>query len=251
GACADRNRHMKTLPRSFLQTVRRHPFRFAMADGRMPQVRYFDALVKTIFLARRLRSRWRGQEMVGILLPPSIPGALVNLAALLMGKVPVNLNYTSSNESLTACAQQCNLQTVVTSRQFLERVHVQPPAEAIFLEDLAANPRVAERAFALLASCLLPARGIEAFFGVARRASLDDVATIIFSSGSTGDPKGVILTHYNIASTVDQLNQVVMLHEEDRIMRIHRFFHWFGRTCKLCLTRSSGIGIVFTPNPLN
>ena len=250
-AFAHRKRHMKTLPRSFLQTVRRHPFRFAMADGRMPQVRYFDALVKTIFLARRLRSRWRGQEMVGILLPPSIPGALVNLAALLMGKVPVNLNYTSSNESLTACAQQCNLQTVVTSRQFLERVHVQPPAEAIFLEDLAANPRVAERACALLASCLLPARGIEAFVGAERRARLDDVATIIFSSGSTGDPKGVILTHYNIASNVEQLNQVVMLNSTDRILGILPFFHSFGFTGTLCLPVALGLGVIYHPNPLD
>ena len=250
-AFAHRKRHMKTLPRSFLQTVRRHPFRFAMADGRMPQVRYFDALVKTIFLARRLRSRWRGQEMVGILLPPSIPGALVNLAALLVGKVPVNLNYTASNESLTACAQQCNLQTVVTSRQFLERVHVQPPAEAIFLEDLAANPRVAERACALLASCLLPARGIEAFVGAERRARLDDVATIIFSSGSTGDPKGVILTHYNIASNVEQLNQVVMLNSTDRILGILPFFHSFGFTGTLCLPVALGLGVIYHPNPLD
>ncbi|OLC85366.1 MAG: hypothetical protein AUH88_06725 [Acidobacteria bacterium 13_1_40CM_4_61_5] len=250
-AFAHRKRHMKTLPRSFLQTVRRHPFRFAMADGRMPQVRYFDALVKTIFLARRLRSRWRGQEMVGILLPPSIPGALVYLAALLMGKVPVNLNYTSSNESLTACAQQCNLQTVVTSRQFLERVHVQPPAEAIFLEDLAANPRVAERACALLASCLLPARGIETFVGAERRARLDDVATIIFSSGSTGDPKGVILTHYNIASNVEQLNQVVMLNSTDRILGILPFFHSFGFTGTLCLPVALGLGVIYHPNPLD
>jgi len=250
-AFAHRKRHMKTLPRSFLQTVRRHPFRFAMADRRTPRVRYFDALVKTIFFARRLRSLWRGQEMVGILLPPSIPGALVNLAALLVGKVPVNLNYTASNESLTACAQQCNLQTVVTSRPFLERVHVRPPAEAIFLEDLAANPRVAERACALLASCLLPARGIEAFVGAERRARLDDVATIIFSSGSTGDPKGVILTHYNIASNVEQLNQVVMLNSTDRILGILPFFHSFGFTGTLCLPVALGLGVIYHPNPLD
>src|SRR6266568_7649635 len=250
-AFAHRKRHMKTLPRSFLQTVRRHPFRFAMADRRTPRVRYFDALVKTIFFARRLRSLWRGQEMVGILLPPSIPGALVNLAALLVGKVPVNLNSTASNESLTACAQQCNLQTVVTSRPFLERVHVRPPAEAIFLEDLAANPRVAERACALLASCLLPARGIEAFVGAERRARLDDVATIIFSSGSTGDPKGVILTHYNIASNVEQLNQVVMLNSTDRILGILPFFHSFGFTGTLCLPVALGLGVIYHPNPLD
>ena len=70
--------------------------------------------------------------MVGILLPPSIPGALVNFAAMLMGKVPVNLNYTASNETLESCAKQCNLKTVITARAFLERVHVQPPGRNYF-----------------------------------------------------------------------------------------------------------------------
>ena len=97
--------------------------------------------------------------MVGVLLPPSIPGALVNLAAMLMGKVPVNLNYTASNETLASCAEQCNLKTVITARAFLERVHVQPPAETVFLEDLAEKPGFGERLGAALA-CLLPARSI-------------------------------------------------------------------------------------------
>ena len=75
----------------------RHPFRFAMADATAPKVSFSSALMRTIFLARRLRKVWAGQEMVGMLLPPSVPGALVNFAALLMGKVPVNLNYTVSD----------------------------------------------------------------------------------------------------------------------------------------------------------
>ena len=246
-----RKRGMKTLPRSFLQTVRRHPFRFAMADGRTSRVGYFSVLVKSLFLARRLRGHWRGQEKVGILLPPSIPGALVNYAALLMGKAPVNLNYTASNEVLLSCAQQCNLQTVVTSRQFLERVRIQPPAEAIYIEDLAANLRLTERAAALSAAIFLPAAAMEAFAGAQHRAQLDDVATIIFSSGSTGDPKGVLLSHYNIASNIEQLNQVVMLHSKDRVLGILPFFHSFGFTGTLCLPAVMGIGVVYHPNPLD
>ena len=65
-----------------------------MADAQSPKVSFGAALVRTVFLARRLRKVWAGQQMVGLLLPPSVPGALVNFAALLMGKVPVNLNYT-------------------------------------------------------------------------------------------------------------------------------------------------------------
>src|SRR5437016_14589716 len=115
-----RKKRMHTLPQSFVYSARRHPFRFAMADGQRPKLRWFAVLVGAVVLARKLRKHWQGQEMVGILLPPSVPGALVNFAAMLMGKVPVNLNYTVSNETLASCAQQCNLKTVVTARVFLE-----------------------------------------------------------------------------------------------------------------------------------
>ncbi len=245
-----RKSHMQTLPRSFLHTARRHAFRFAMADGQTPKLNYFAVLARTLFLARRLRKYWRGQEMVGVLLPPSIPGALVNLAAMLTGKVPVNLNYTASNETLESCAKQCDLKTVITARAFLERVHVQPPAEAIFIEDLAKSPRLGERVCAALAACL-PARILEKYAGAARQVRLDDVATIIFSSGSTGEPKGVVLTHYNVAANVEQLNQVFLLHSNDRIMGILPFFHSFGFTGTLCLPAATGIGVVFHPNPLD
>jgi len=245
-----RKRHMRPLPRTFLYTARRHPFRFAMADGQTPKLTFFAALARTLFLARRLRKTWQGQEMVGVLLPPSIPGALVNLAAMLMGKVPVNLNYTASNETLESCARQCNLKTVITARAFLERVHVQPPAETIFLEDVAQKPRFSERLGAALA-CLLPPRSVQKYAGAERKTRLEDIATIIFSSGSTGEPKGVVLTHYNVASNVEQLNQVFLLHSNDRIMGILPFFHSFGFTGTLCLPAATGIGVVFHPNPLD
>ncbi|MGB6670526.1 MAG: acyl-[ACP]--phospholipid O-acyltransferase [Candidatus Acidiferrum sp.] len=245
-----RKPQMRPLPRTFLYTARRHPFRFAMADGQTPKLTFFAVLARTLFLARRLRKTWQGQEMVGILLPPSIPGALVNFAAMLMGRVPVNLNYTASNETLESCAKQCNLKTVITARAFLERVHVQPPAETIFLEDLARKPRFGERLGAALAF-FLPARLVEKYAGAERKTEIEDIATIIFSSGSTGEPKGVVLTHYNVAANVEQLSQVFLLHSNDRIMGIPPFFHSFGFTGTLCLSAATGIGVVFHPNPLD
>ena len=250
-AFARRKKRMHTLSETFTYTARRHPFRFAMADGQRPKLSYFSALVGALVLARRLRTHWQGQEMVGVLLPPSVPGALVNFAAMLMGKVPVNLNYTVSNETLASCAAQCNLKTVVTARVFLEKVKVQPPGEVLFIEDIAKDPGFGEKLAAMLAACFLPARALAKFAGSERRAVLDDIATIIFSSGSTGDPKGVVLTHYNIASNVEQLNQVFMLHAHDRILGILPFFHSFGFTGTLCLPAATGIGVVFHPNPLD
>jgi len=244
-----RKRLMKPLQRSFIQTARRHRRRFAMTDGITPPIDFGTALARTVFLARRLRSIWRDQEKVGILLPPSVGGALVNLAALLMGKVPVNLNYTASNEVLASCAKQCGLQTVVTSKAFLDRVRLQVPGQPILLEEVAAAPGLAERAAAWFRSRLLPAGLLIRAIG-GRSVRLDDVATIIFSSGSTGDPKGVVLTHYNIASNVDQLNQVFMLGPRDRILGILPFFHSFGFTGTLGMPAAVGIGVVFHPNPL-
>jgi acyl-[acyl-carrier-protein]-phospholipid O-acyltransferase / long-chain-fatty-acid--[acyl-carrier-protein] ligase len=253
GVCAfqRRRRYMKPLTRSFVNAARRHPRRFAMADGRTLKLTFGDSLIKTVFLARRLRPLWRDQKMVGVLLPPSIPGALVNWAALLLGKIPINLNYTSSNESITSCAKQCDLKTVVTSRQFLEKVPVQSPGEQIYAEDLALNPSFGEKMAALLAAKLLPARLLELFLGVSHPPSLDNTATVIFSSGSTGEPKGVVLSHFNLASNVEQLEQVFHLHDGDRILGILPFFHSFGFTGTLCLPPLAGMGVVFHVSPLD
>ncbi len=246
-----RKPHMRTIPRAFVHMARRHPFRFAMADGKTPRLRYLPALAKCIFLARRLRKHWQEQSMVGLFLPPSIPGALANYAALLAGRIPVNLNYTASRETLESCARQCQLKTALTSRLFLEKIRIEPPGEILFLEDIAENPRFGERISALLTALFLPTRFLARFCGGRRPATLDDTATIIFSSGSTGDPKGVVLSHYNVASNVEQLMQVFSLHSTDRILGILPFFHSFGFTGTLCLPPAAGMGVVFHPSPID
>src|SRR6185369_11773826 len=118
-AWKERKARMKPLHHAFVRSARLHPFRFAMADTQSPKVRFGSALIRAIFLAQRLKDVWSGQKMVGLLLPPSVAGALANFAALLLGKVPVNLNYTLSEEALGSCIRQCDLKTVVTSKTFL------------------------------------------------------------------------------------------------------------------------------------
>jgi len=246
-----RRNRMQPLQRQMVRTARRHPRRFAMADAQTPKVTFGGALVKTVFLARRLKKFWAGQDMVGIFLPPSVPGALVNQAALLMGKVPVNLNYTVSEASLASCAQQCRLKTVITSRTFLEKVKLTVPGETVFLEDLAANPTPAEKLATFLMAKFLPVGWLERAGGRERKIGLDDLATVIFSSGSTGEPKGVMLSHYNIGSNVAQLEQVFGLDKRDCILGILPFFHSFGFTGTLCLPATLGVGVAFHPNPLD
>ena len=189
--------------------------------------------------------------MVGLLLPPSVAGALVNHAALLCGKVPVNLNYTLSAESLASCVQQCGIRTVVTSRVFLEKVKLSVPGEVVYLEDVAANPSLPEKISAWLMTKLLPAGLLERALGNAKKTSLDDLVTVIFSSGSTGEPKGVMLSHYNVGANVEQLGQVFALDGGDRILGILPFFHSFGFTGTFALPAVLGTGVVFHPNPLD
>ena len=250
-AWSHRRKTMKPLHRAFVQRARRCPFRFAMADARVPKLNFGGALMKVVFLARRLRSDWAGQEMVGLLLPPSVAGALVNFAALLMGKVPVNLNYTLSEESLTSCIRQCKLQTVLTSQAFLDRVKVKIPCRTLLLEAIAAQPRTGEKMTALALAWFMPAGPLERAVGREKPGSLDDLATIIFSSGSTGEPKGVMLTHYNVASNAEQLGQLLDFGPQDRFLGILPFFHSFGFTATLTAPAVMGIGVAFHPNPLD
>jgi acyl-[acyl-carrier-protein]-phospholipid O-acyltransferase/long-chain-fatty-acid--[acyl-carrier-protein] ligase len=241
----------RTLDRAFVRTARRYFWRFAEADARVPKMRFAGVLVKTIFVARRLRSHWKDQPMVGLLLPPSVGGALVNYAAALMGRIPVNLNYTANNEIIASCARQCNLQTVVTSKAFLERFpKIEIPGRTILLEDALAKPGIFERLIAVLLTWLPPHDLLKALLG-ATKTRTDDLATVIFSSGSTGDPKGVMLTHHNIITNIRQVTQVFMLGTEDKVLGILPFFHSFGFTIGLWLPAVHGVGVVFHPNPLD
>ena len=246
-----RRSRMQPLQRAFVHTARRHPFRFAMADPRTVGMSFGSTLIKTVFLARRLKEAWSGQQMVGLLLPPSVAGALVNFAALLMGKVPVNLNYTSSEEGLSSCLQQCNIKTVLTSKTFLEKLKLSIPGDVLQLEEVADKPAVGEKIMAFLAARVMPVSWLERWLGRKEPAKLDDLATIIFSSGSTGEPKGVMLTHYNVGSNIQQLDQVFGLIPKDGFLGILPFFHSFGFTGTLWLPAVLGVRVVYYPTPLD
>ncbi|HEX4264141.1 MAG TPA: acyl-[ACP]--phospholipid O-acyltransferase [Verrucomicrobiae bacterium] len=273
-AWADRKERMKTLHRAFVGTARKHPLRFAMAAAQNPKVRFGAALARTIFLGRRLKKVWQGQKMVGLLLPPSVPGALVNFAAMLAGKVPVNLNYTVSEETLGSCIHQCEIKTVVTSRAFLEKVKLKVPGEVVFLEDVvrgsafrrneaaeppeggitnggAGSPSIVEKLTAFFMALFFPVGLLERALGCEKKVELDDLATVIFSSGSTGEPKGVMLSHYNVGSNIEQLEQVFGLGRSDCVLGVLPFFHSFGFTGTLCLPVVAGVGAIYHPNPLD
>lgn len=209
-------------------------------------------LAGAVALARRLRHDWAGQRHVGICLPPTIGGALVNLAATILGKVTVNLNFTAGTSGLESAAQQAGLQTVITSREFLEKAKVALPAglRPIFLEDVGAGLGTLEKLFCMAIGLFAPLRLLEWLCGADRPVGPDDPATIIFSSGSTGTPKGVVLTHYNILSNVEGVGQALNVGHRDRLLGVLPLFHSFG-FMSLWFSLKCGMGIVFHGNPLD
>jgi acyl-[acyl-carrier-protein]-phospholipid O-acyltransferase/long-chain-fatty-acid--[acyl-carrier-protein] ligase len=136
------------------------------------------------------------------------------------------------------------------------------PGRTLLLEDVLSSPHIGEKLAAFLLAWLTPGALLRKALGGARtisaaevgrksEAAIDSLATIIFSSGSTGDPKGVMLTHFNLASNIQQVSQIFMLGRSDRILGILPFFHSFGFMAALWLPAVNGAGVVYHPNPLD
>jgi len=248
-----RKSESEPLYRPFIRRARARPWRFSMADATRPKVSRFATLVGSIALGRALRADWEGQPRVGILLPPSVGGALVNFAASMAGRTTVNLNYTAGKAGLTSACEQAELKTVVTSGMFVAKANLELPenVRTIWIEDVAKGIGTGDKLVAMLLALFGPVRAIEGACGSIGRPQPDDVATIIFSSGSTGEPKGVQLTHFNLASNVEAAAQVIQCGPGDVMLGILPFFHSFGFMATLWLVANNGLGAVYHPNPLD
>ena len=243
----------RPLHHSFIRAARRHPLRLAFADAMRPRVSCLESLVGAIVLARALRPHWMNQYTVGILLPPSVGGAVVNLAATLSGRTVVNLNYTVGRSGIESMAKQASLETIVTSRMFLQKANLDMPEgiKIIWIENVRKTIGMAERVKAFAMALFAPIGMLEQGVGMIQRPQPDDLATIIFSSGSTGEPKGVMLSHFNVDSNVEAVIQVFHLGPQDRVLGILPFFHSFGYLATLWLAVNHGVGVVYHPTPLD
>ena len=250
-AWSHRKAESEALHVSFVRKARWRPFALAFADVTRPHVSGLQALVGAVSLARALKTHWEGQERVGILLPPTVAGALVNIAASLAGRVSVNLNFTSGRSGMESAIRQAGLKSLLTSRAFVEKAQIELPdtARVVWLEDVAASIGLGAKLAGLISS-LLPLRLLERACGSSRRRQPDDVVTVIFSSGSTGEPKGVELSHFNIRSNVDAIAQVLRARQGDRVLGILPLFHSFGYMA-LWFAAAKGLPMPLHPNPVD
>jgi acyl-[acyl-carrier-protein]-phospholipid O-acyltransferase/long-chain-fatty-acid--[acyl-carrier-protein] ligase len=253
-SCAiERNAQRPPPHRRFVRMAARQPNHPCFVDGMgvTPELTFGKALTAAMCFTEVLRPLLGDTKMVGLWLPPSPGGALANVALAFLGKVSVNLNYTSSVESIASSLRQCGIRHVLTSRKFVERVKLELPegVEPIYLEDI--RPKVTKwmQLRNYLAIRLLPAAIVEHFILKLGRHTNDDLATIIFSSGSTGDPKGVMLTHGNLAANIESAAHGIHLDSKDTLLGVLPFFHSFGYTITLWAPLNVGAAAVYYPDP--
>ncbi|MGA1871183.1 MAG: acyl-[ACP]--phospholipid O-acyltransferase [bacterium] len=238
------------LPDRFFIQARKSPLRKCMADSQGLVLTYWKAMVASLSLSKVIAKKFSHESYIGILLPPSVGASLTNIAISITGKIPVNLNYTASEEARDAAIRKCSICHVVTSRIFLEKAGLKEREDMTFIEEIKKEVRFTHKVLSLLGFWLLPRWIVRYFFRSEKGKDITSVATIIFTSGSTGDPKGVQLSHANINANIEGLYQVLHVNKQDTIMGVLPFFHSFGFTGTLWYPLTSGMSVVYHYNPV-
>lgn len=264
-AAIARNPSRRPVHRQFVRMAASHPFRPCLYDGmsKGPMLSYGKALAGAMCLTKLLRSRLGAEQNVAVWLPPGTGGVLANIALAFLGKTSVNLNYTSSPEGNLSCLRQAGCKQIITARRFTQRMPLNLPVPAgnaeqngdgthfefIHLDELMPLVGRWQKLWAFLKVLLLPGWFLDHILLGLGRHSSRDVATLIFSSGSTGDPKGVMLSHGNIAANVESMVQAIQLNPKDRLLGVLPLFHSFGYTVTLWAPLQVGASTVYYPDP--
>jgi acyl-[acyl-carrier-protein]-phospholipid O-acyltransferase/long-chain-fatty-acid--[acyl-carrier-protein] ligase len=245
---AERKQGRRPLGEAALRALRQRAWRPLLADTLGWSLTGWSAAAGACLCAARLRHLGPPGTPVGILLPASVAGALVNVGTQVAGLVPVNLNFTASPEALRSAITQSGLRVVITSPALLARLNIHDlPAGQLDIAAILQASRM-RRGFAALVGLLLPVRLI-----VRRAAGFggDTPAAILFSSGSTGTPKGIVLSHHNLFSNVESLRMVFETRADDRLLAALPFFHSFGFTASIWHPVLSGVPVTYHANPLD
>lgn len=219
------------LPRQFLRMCRRRMRANKVADSTGVELTGAGLLTRALLVRRVLRRCVLApdEQQVGVLLPPTVGGVVINAALALDRRVAVNLNYTVTSEVMNGCIARCGIRHVLTSRRVMDRFNLKLDATLFYLEDLLGIMKLSDKLLAAATAWLAPVSWLERWLGLTAVRD-DDLLTIIFTSGSTGCPKGVMLTHRNVASNVGAVDQLIQLKPEDVLVGILPIFHSFGYT---------------------
>ena len=239
---------------SWLKNAKKSKTAFAVADIEGVEISHKRFLTGVLLFSKKI-AEYSPEQNVGLLLPSSGGGAIASIAILSLGKTIVNLNFTAGKKALESATKQAELKHIYTSRKFLDKMLERgidlksffPNCKLLMLEDIREEISSLSRIGTLLKAILLPASVIrKSYF---KEVSMSDTAAILFSSGSEGSPKGVELSHSNIAANAKQAAIELSAVDTDVIMSTLPTFHAFGFAITTLMPLSEGIPIVCHADP--
>jgi len=237
------------LAEECVRGLKRRRFATAVIEGidhtRLSRAKLLGAAAA---LSRHLRKEF-SDERIAIVLPASKGSMVANLAVTLANKVPVDLNFTMGRAANESCCRRANLRVAISATPFMERLKDFPwPERVLKLDELL--PRMKRQIiFWWMMSVLIPARPLLRLLQIPRQGGHAE-AILLFTSGTTGEPKGVVVSHRNVVGNVSQFRELLDAKETDAILASLPFFHTFGSTVTLWYPLIEGVRIVTYPNPL-
>lgn len=242
------------LTHHWLESAKSDLFKECVADAQGTELNNVKFIAAVLSFAKVLKTKLRGQRHVGVLLPSSAAGAIVNMALFVLGKVPVNLNYTLSAESMQKALAKAQIDTVLSSAKFLDKLTAKGfdfnailADKLLFAEDIAKGLNKTAKTHAFLTALFAPQWWIKLRYFA--DVKLDDTATILFSSGSEGDPKGIELSHKNLLTNIKQVSELLNFRRDDVILNSLPIFHSFGLTVTTLLPLCEGVKMVSVADP--
>ncbi|WP_286237389.1 acyl-[ACP]--phospholipid O-acyltransferase [Neptuniibacter halophilus] len=244
---------LDTLPASFIHSMKRARSGFAVADVEGGPISH-NRLLTACALFRKRLLKTPGQN-IGLMLPTSSAGVIANMASLMAGKTLVNLNFTAPMATVNNALEQAGVETILTAHRFVKKLKargIDPEPlfegrQVLYMEEIKDQISRVEGLFTLALVSLLPAAFLQLW--LCRPGNLESTAAILFSSGSEGAPKGVMLSHRNIMGNLRQTADVLNVQEQDCIMATLPLFHAFGLTVTCFMPLIEDMPLVCHPDP--
>lgn len=243
----------ETLFGALLRARSRHGWSFSvLEDTSGVHLSYTKLVAGALVLGRRMAAETKPGERVGVLVPNVNAAAVVFFALQAFGRVPAMLNFSAGPANLEAAVETAQIKLVVSSAEFVKRGKLEEAVAAIgsrarfvWLEELRESIGTAERLRGLAMS--LVARRLHRRLEAGR----DDAAVVLFTSGSEGRPKGVVLSHANILANCAQIAARVDFNQQDKVFNVLPVFHSFGLTGAMLLPMLGGVKVYMYPSPLH